>query len=91
MTVYRVRLYGEVILTVTSEYHLQRMEHLASQTEAARSAASEYSKQCTVFRSRKSELGVRLRIWLIREHISYLPENQVLNECKYFSQLPVLL
>jgi hypothetical protein len=38
MTVYRVRLYGEVILTVTSEYHQQRMEHLASQTEAARSA-----------------------------------------------------
>jgi hypothetical protein len=46
MTVYRVRLYGEVILTVTSEYHQQRMEHLASQTEAARSAASEYYKQC---------------------------------------------
>jgi hypothetical protein len=36
MTDYRVRLYGEVILGVTREYHAQRMEHLASQTEAAR-------------------------------------------------------
>jgi hypothetical protein len=54
MTVYRVRLYGEVILTVTSEYHQQRMEHLASQTEAARSLASEYSIfQAVLLQSRK--------------------------------------
>jgi hypothetical protein len=73
MTVYRVRLYGEVILTVTSEYHQQRMEHLASQTEAARSAASgilqavllqsrKYFFRLRPPQSRKSELRLRLRI-----------------------------
>jgi len=41
MTKYRVDLYGEVILSITTEYYERRMQHLASQAQANQLAREE--------------------------------------------------